>query len=249
MPTSRSARRLLIWLASLALAAAPVLSAAAARAELKIAVIDLRRAMSDTEDGLRMKSQIQELIDVRQTEYEGKEKAYAAAKSELETLAKDPKAPEAELRKRYAALERQAVELQAAGLAFRREMQQRENELMVPIVNKLNQLVRRLAGQQAFDLVVSRDAAPFFRSDLDITDRIIQMYNASGAAGPGPDGGDDVRPPPGDKPAPTGKPAPTDKPAAPKATPSVKPAGGAPAAGAPSASPGPAPPPSAPGAR
>ncbi len=156
--------------------------AASSRSEAKLGVIDLRRALADTEDGLRMKSKLQELLDTRQTEYEGKEKEYAKAKEELERLAKDGKTPDGELRKKYATLEKQAFDLQNQGMVLRREMQQRENEMMTPILDKLNRLVRQIASQDGYDVIVSRDAVPYFRGDLDITDRVIQLYNTANPA-------------------------------------------------------------------
>jgi outer membrane protein len=150
-----------------------------AKAEMKVAVIDLRRAVADTEDGLRMKGRLQELHDVRQAEYSLKEKRVAKAKAELEKLARAGKTSQAELRKKYAVLEKKAVELQSAGVAFRREMQKAENQMMYPILKKLNLLVRRLAAKEGFDVVLNREAVPYFRSDLDITERVIGLYNAS----------------------------------------------------------------------
>ncbi len=167
----------LLFIAGVAVAALATW-AQEARAELRLAVIDMRRALADTEDGLRMKSRLQELVDTRGTEFDNKEKSVAASKAELERLAKDGKTPEAELRKKYAALEKSALELQAAGAAMRREIAQRENDLMVPILTKLNQLVRGLAAKEGYDVVLNREAAPYFRSDLDVTDRVIQLYNA-----------------------------------------------------------------------
>jgi len=171
-----------------------------AQAQMKIAVIDLRRAVADTEDGLRMKGQLQELFDVRQAEYDKKEKAYGAAKVELKRLSDGGKTPETELRKKLANLEKLALDLQRAGMAFRREMQTRESELMAPILTKLNKLVRRLASQSSYDMVLDHRSVPYFRTDLDITDRVIQMYNAATA-------GSDTKPngPPA-KPAPKAPP-------------------------------------------
>ncbi|MBM4376096.1 MAG: OmpH family outer membrane protein [Deltaproteobacteria bacterium] len=202
---SRLAARVASSLLCLGLLAAPSL----ASAETKLAVIDLRRALADTEDGLRMKSKLQELMDTRQHEYEVKEKEVAKAKEDLERLAKDGKTAEADLRKRYATLEKQAFDLQNQGLGIRREVTQRENEMMVPILDKLNRIVRQIATQDGYDAVVSRDALPYFRGDLEITDRVIQTYNAANPA-----------------PADEKKPAKKDA----KATPAAKPEAAAPKA-------------------
>ncbi len=155
-----------------------------AQADVKIAVIDLRRAVADTEDGLRVQAELQELFDSRQAAYEAKEKAYTDAKAEFERLSKDGKAKESALRKKYAALEKMAFELQAAQVNYRREMQQKESQAMYPIVKHMLTLVRRLSSQNGYDMVLNKEAVPYFRSDLDITDRIIQMYNTSQSGSP-----------------------------------------------------------------
>ena len=43
-------------------------------------------------------------------------------------------------------------------------------------------IIRRLATQEGFDVVVDKKAVPYVRSDLDVTDRVITMYNSGGAA-------------------------------------------------------------------
>jgi outer membrane protein len=154
---------------------------AAAAAQGKIAVIDLRRAVFDTEDGLRVQAKLQQLLDTRQGDFESKKKTYDDAQADLERLAKDGKTSDAELRKKYIALEKMAFDLQSAQVNVRREVQRQENEMMTPIVKQMMQLVRRLSSQNSYDMVLSKDAVPYVRADLDITDRIIQMYNAQTA--------------------------------------------------------------------
>ncbi len=144
----------------------------------RFAVVDLRRAVADTEDGLRVQAKLQQLFDSRQSEYEGKERAYKQARAELEKLAKSGKASQKILRTKYAALEKQAVELQQASVTYRREMQKQESDAMYPIVKKMLVLVRQISQKEGFDMVLNKESVPYFRSDLDLTDRLVQMYNA-----------------------------------------------------------------------
>jgi outer membrane protein len=179
-------RTLRLLLSLLVIVGATITVSAQAQAEGKFAVIDLRRAIADTEDGLRVQAELQELFDSRQREYENKEKAYTAAKTEFEKLSKNKSTPEGELRKKYGELEKMAFELQSAQMNYRREMQQKESQLMYPIVNSMLALVRQLASKNGYDMVLNKEAVPYYRSDLDITDRVIQMYNSSqGAKGKG----------------------------------------------------------------
>jgi len=159
------------------------LASPSAAAKNRIAVIDLRRAVADTEDGLRLQAKLQQMIDSRQAEYEAKEKTYMEAKASFEKLVKDKKTPEKTLRKKYAALEKMVAELQLAQVNYRREMQRQENELTYPIIMHMRKLMRRLSADNGYDMVLSKEAVPYYRADLDITDRIIQMYNASQGTG------------------------------------------------------------------
>jgi outer membrane protein len=77
---------------------------------------------------------------------------------------------------------------------------------MYPIIKELLVLVRRVAGQNGYDMVLNKESVPYFRSDLDITDRVIQLYNTKQT---------------GSEPASKSKETPTPKPRAP-ATPKDK---------------------------
>jgi outer membrane protein len=176
---------------------------ATASAEIKIAVIDVRRAVADTEDGLRVRAELQQLFDNRQAELEDRQKALVAAMGELDKLQKSGKASDDELRKKYGDARKMEYELQALEMNTQREMQQKEHELMMPIIKQMLALVRRLASQNGYDMVLNKEMAPYFRSDLDITDRIIQMYNSAG----GPDG-KPAEPTPGPAKKPAQAPAP-----------------------------------------
>lgn len=200
------------WLIALVTLAACTFTSAAALAQSpKIAVIDLTRAIADTEDGIRVKAELQELFDARQGDYETKEKALGESKADYDQLVAAGKTKQPVLRKKLVALEKMAYELQIAQQNYRREMQQKEYQLMQPIIKQMLALVRQLASKQGYEMVLNKEAVPFFRSDLDITDRVVQMYNASRAAPPATPKGPE---------APKGKAAPKTapkKPAAPKA--------------------------------
>jgi outer membrane protein len=56
-------------------------------------------------------------------------------------------------------------------------------------------IIRRLATQDGYDIVVDKQAVPYVRSDLDLTDKIITMYNQGGGGTPDPKAGaNDKRP-------------------------------------------------------
>lgn len=193
------------------LAAAFVLlfGAGSAHAETKIAVIDTQRAIMETEDGLRVQAMLKKLFDTRQSELDAKQRGLALDKEALEKEMQAGKTSKDLLQKKYEALLQQQADLQGLLSDAQREMQRKEREMTTPIWQGMMSIVRRLASQEGFEIIVDKAAAPYFRADLELTDRVIQMYNAGS------------QPPPAEAPA---------APAAPGGKPKPAPAAPAPAA-------------------
>ncbi len=184
-------------------------SAEPAAAQSKIAVIDVRRAVLETEQGLRVQATLKKLFDSRQVELDAKQRQIQQDKENLDKEAKAGKTPKETLQKKYENLQQQAAEFQAITLDAQREMQRKESEMTTPILQGVLEAVKRIAAQDGYEIVLEKSAAPYFRADLELTDRVIQMYN-SGQAGtaPKPDAGKPGAP--AKKPAPA-KPAPAKK--------------------------------------
>jgi outer membrane protein len=115
------------------------------------------------------------------------------------------------LQKKYEKLVQLDAEIQRLQMEAQREMQRKEAELTTPILSGILEAVKRIAAQEGFEMVLEKSAVPYFRGDLELTDRAIQMYNGGQGApskGAPPAGG------PAGKPAAPPAPAPA-KPAAP----------------------------------
>ncbi|HEY3237289.1 MAG TPA: OmpH family outer membrane protein [Polyangiaceae bacterium] len=166
-----------------------------ARAEAKIAVVDTQRAVMETEDGLRAQATLKKLFDNRQRELDKKQADLQKQRDDIEKQ-KDVLSKEA-FAKKAEQWQKDITELQTRFVEYNRELQKKQGELTQPIIQKAMGLIRRLATQEGFDLVVDKQAAPYVRSDLDLTDRVITMYNQGAPAEAGK----------GSKPAPSKAPA------------------------------------------
>ena len=180
-------------------------------AESKIAVIDLARAIFETEDGLRAQADLKKFqgklqgdLEARQREFEAKRNAYEKDKAKM---------PKDKLAQVEADLQQRILEMQSMQADAQREMQQQQSTKMLPIQQRVIGIVRRIAAQDGYDMVLEKSAVPYMRADLEITDRAIQMYNMGGEGAPA-----------------TGKP-----PAAPATTPGAPKPGAAPATPPPAA--------------
>ena len=184
----RGARRLLGPLfAALLATGAMTLPAAPAHAQTKIAVIDIRRALTETEEGLRVQATLRKLFDARTNEIENKQRTLQQDKETLEKDAAAGKVAKEIIQKKYEGLQKQVAEFQALQLESQREMQRKERELTGPMEQRLMGVIRRIAAQDGYELILDKPAAPYVRADLEVTDRAIQMYNSgqTGDAAPG----------------------------------------------------------------
>lgn len=167
---------------SLLSSAAP---ASAQTAPSKVAVIDVRRAVAETEQGLRVQATLKKLFDARQVELDAKQRRLMADKEALEKEAQGGKLSKEALQKKYEKLVQADGELQKITADYQREMQRKEQELTTPILQGILEAVKRIAAQEGFEMVLEKSAVPYFRGDLELTDRAIQMYNSGTAGKPG----------------------------------------------------------------
>lgn len=156
------------------------LFAPAANAQSKIGVVDVQRAVMQTEDGLRAQATLKKLFDSRQQELNKKQTDLGKQKEDIDKQAKVMS--QAALQKRAEEWQKAMMELQAVFLEYNKELEKKQKEITDPIVEKVLGIVKRLAASENFDMVVERQVAHYYRNDLDITDRCIQLYNSGGAA-------------------------------------------------------------------
>ena len=167
--------RLLVSVAALAFALP-------AHAEMKIAVVDTQRAVMETEDGLRAQATLKKHFDKRQRELDDKQTSLQKEREDLEKQ-KDVLSKQA-LQTRVDKWQKDMSELQAVFVEYNKELQKKQGEMTQPIFQKTMGIIRRLATQSGYDLVVDKQAVPYNRSDLDLTDRVITEYNQSAGAAP-----------------------------------------------------------------
>ncbi len=162
------------------LAACVLFFGSAAHAEMKIAVVDVQRAVMQTEDGLRAQATLKKLFDSRQQELNKKQADLAKQREDIDKQSKVMS--QQALQKRVEDWQKAMVELQTVFVEYNKELEKKQKELTDPIFEKVMGIVKRLATTEGFDLVLDKNSAAYIRSDLDLTDRAIQMYNGGGAA-------------------------------------------------------------------
>lgn len=169
--------------AGLAQTAAP--AAPVAQAPARIGVVDTQRAIMETEDGLRAQATLKKLFDSRQRELDKKQEDLQKERDDIDK--QKAVLSQSALSKRVNKWQSEMVQLQQVFVEYNKELQKKQGELTQPIFQKAMGLIRRLATQEGYDMIVDKTAVPYARSDLDLTDRLITLYNQGVA--PEPDKG------------------------------------------------------------
>lgn len=183
-----------------------------AHAQTKIAVVDLRGAMMQTEDGMSAAATLKRYMKNRQAELDRKQRDLQAEEQEL--LKQGLFLSRRSMQRRTEHWRLRVIEMQTKAMRYNKQLQQKEASLTKHIARKMMKVIHRVARKRGFDIVVDRGAAPYVRSDLDLTDMVVQMYNRGGSGGGSKgdkqDKGDKAPPPSGkdDAPAPSPPPAP-----------------------------------------
>jgi outer membrane protein len=125
-----------------------------------------------------------------QTKLEGefgkREKEMAELASRLKAAAdkldKDgPTLPEAERMRRQRDLVEQDRDLTRKRREFQEDLNQRRNEELASLVERANKIIKQIAEQERFDIILQE--AIFAGPRVDITDKVIRALNAAPAAG------------------------------------------------------------------
>lgn len=203
MRFSSSARKALAPLALASSVIVPVLVPSVAHADTKVAVIDMQKAILETNEGARALDAFRKSMEKKQKDLEDAQNKILKDKTEIEKKCKSGAREACEkgmddLQKRYA-------DWQKAGQDFQVEVQKKQQEATQPILTKLVAIVKRIAQKEGYDVVVDKLVAHYQRTDLDVTDTAIKMFNAESSATPLPPEGAAPAKKPGGAAKPAGK--------------------------------------------
>lgn len=165
--------------------------ASMASAALRIAVVDVRRAVSESSAGKSARNVLQREAKGLQSRFDSKK---GDLEKEVETIRnlqreieqkgaiwrpeeRDKK--ELELRDRRRNFSRQEDDLKRFAQESRRDMELRKQRVMGNILKEMRDVVQAVAREGKYDLVVDKTVGGvlFVKKEVDITDQVIKLYN------------------------------------------------------------------------
>ncbi len=154
-----------------------------AHAEIKVAFVDLQRALQSVESGKKAKSSLEK-------EFNDKKKVLEAEEKAIQKITEDFKkqsmvlSEEAKIRKQN--------EIQERLLKYRElfsksqfDIQNRERELTEPILKKLRVIIEDLGKKNTYNFILEKNEnnVLFSLSKDDLTEEVIRTYNSTNKNG------------------------------------------------------------------
>jgi outer membrane protein len=147
--------------------------------DIKIGVVDLIKALNESESGKKAKTELEGLIKSKQATLDEKSKNIEKMKGELE---KQASILSAEARKaKEDELERMIREYQRMVADSQGEVKKKENDYTAGIVKELRAIIEKIGKDEGYTVILEKaeGIVLFSKENLDITDTVIKKYNES----------------------------------------------------------------------
>ncbi|MEW6738313.1 MAG: OmpH family outer membrane protein [Nitrospirota bacterium] len=172
---------LVVILVGLCLLAAGMIPKTSDAETLKIGIVDLLKALNESESGKRAKTDLESLIKSKQASIEEKGKNIEKLRTEFEKQAaiispEAKKAKEEELERLIRDYQRIVADSQA-------EVKKKEGELTGEILKDLREMINKIAQEEGYTLILehAEGLVLYANKSLDLTDKVIKRYNESKA--------------------------------------------------------------------
>ncbi len=150
-----------------------------ARAELRIAVVDMQRALNECDAGKKAKDQVKAKFEKAQDQLKRQREDLDRMREDYEKKALVLK--EEERRSVEKDLENRSLEFKRKYEDFQRDLKRTDAELTSGIVEELYGVVQDYGQQHGFSLVLEASSGALIYSDksTDITEEIVKIHNTS----------------------------------------------------------------------
>ncbi|HYA26416.1 MAG TPA: OmpH family outer membrane protein [Thermodesulfovibrionales bacterium] len=151
--------------------------AAETAAGTKVAYVDLRVALNESDAGKKAKIELESLIKSKQSVIDEKGKNIEKMKADLD---KQSSVLSAEAKKsKEDEVERLVRDYQRLVQDSQNEVKKKEGELTGSIIKELREVVEKIGQDDGYSLILENveGIILYSRKDLDITERIVKIYN------------------------------------------------------------------------
>jgi len=161
----------------IALAVVLAYSAPVMASGMKVAYVDLQRALLEVKEGKTAKSNLKVYFDQKQKMLDKQSEELKKQKEDLDRqgMTIDP----AIKASKEAALQKAMVELQKLYYTLQNELKQKEGEAVQPIFEKMQVIIQEIAERDGYDLVLDKNSSGIVYAPMkyDLTTELIRFYD------------------------------------------------------------------------
>ena len=152
--------------------------------DLKLGYVDLQRALNETEDGRKAKTNLKKVFDAKQKELDEQQEVL---KKDIEDLNKKRTLlPAEKVREKEAELQDRMQKVQQTYMRHQQDLSGKEQKETAKIFERMTKIISEIAAAENFSMIVDRSALVFAKPHLDLTNELIRRYNGTaGKAGGG----------------------------------------------------------------
>ena len=149
------------------------------RADLKVGVVDMQRALNDCDAGKKARDQVKAKFEKAQDQLKRQREDLDRLRQDYDKKAVVLK--EEERRNLEKDLENRSLEFKRKYEDFQRDLKRTDSELTAGIVDEIYALVRDYGEKHGYSFVLEASNGALLYNDkaTDITDDIIKLYNTS----------------------------------------------------------------------
>jgi len=154
-----------------------MLACPAGAAEIKVGIIDTQKIVSDSKAGKAAQVVFNRELETKQASYNTKQKELQTIQEELATKAKDMTASVySEKTAKYSKIKK---ELERMKSETEEDLKARNTELNRKLYTEIAAIVSEYCKKEKFTLILEKTYVAAYDGAIDITDKIIQLYDAS----------------------------------------------------------------------
>jgi len=152
-------------------------------AEVKIGIVDLMKALNESDSGKKAKSDLEGMIKSKQVILDGKGKEIEKLKGDLEkqasVLSADAKKSKEE------DLEKLLREYQRLVTDSQNDVKKKEGELTGEILKELRAIIDKMGAEGGYTMILENvdGIVLFSKKEINLTDVVLKKYNESKAKG------------------------------------------------------------------
>ena len=154
----------------------------AAHAEIKIAYVDLQRALEETDDGKRAKAKLKSDYEKKQKDLDARQEELKKMKADIDKQATLLK-PEA-LQQKQQELQTKLVGLQETYMRLQKDLQEKEATETRKIFDRMQAIIQGMAQSEGVTYVLEKNSGILYAPpSMDLTNELIRKFNATANSG------------------------------------------------------------------